>query len=63
MGKMMFLILWCKWMKECIGSTTTSVLVNDSHTDEFPLNNLFLVIELVGTSIWLLLIFSLLIIL
>lgn len=36
-GKMMFLNLWRKWMKECIGSTTTLILVNDSSTDEFSL--------------------------
>jgi len=36
MGKMAFPTLWRKWMKKCIG-TTTSVLVNDNPTDEFPL--------------------------
>jgi len=32
-----FLTLWQKWIKECIGTTTTSVLVNGSPTAEFPL--------------------------
>ena len=37
MYKMGFLVLWQKWIKECIGTATTSVLVNGSPTDEFPL--------------------------
>ena len=37
MCKMDFLFLWRKWIKECIGTATTSVLVNGSPTDEFPL--------------------------
>lgn len=37
MVKMGFPTLWHKWIKECIGTTTTSVLVNGSPTDEFPL--------------------------
>ena len=37
MGKMMFPTLWRKWTKECISTTTTSVLVNGSPTDEFSL--------------------------
>ena len=37
MGKMNFLTLWQKWMKECVGSATLSVLVNNNPTNEFPL--------------------------
>jgi len=37
MLKMGFPILWHKWIKECIGTATTSVLVNGSPTDEFSL--------------------------
>jgi hypothetical protein len=37
MGKMEFLPLWRKWMRECVCTTTASVLVNDSPTDEFSL--------------------------
>jgi len=37
MGRMSFPFLWRKWIKECISTATTSVLVNDSLTDEFPL--------------------------
>ena len=37
MGKMSFPILWRKWIKECVCTATASVLVNDSPTDEFPL--------------------------
>ena len=37
MSKMGFPSLWCKWMKECIGTATASVLVNGSPTDEFSL--------------------------
>lgn len=33
----LILVLWRKWMLECIGLTTTSVLVNGSSIDEFPL--------------------------
>ncbi|MCI48999.1 RNA-directed DNA polymerase (Reverse transcriptase), partial [Trifolium medium] len=29
--------LWRKWIKECICTATASVLVNESPTDEFPL--------------------------
>lgn len=35
--KMGFLTLWHKWISECIGTTSASVLVNGSPTDEFPL--------------------------
>jgi hypothetical protein len=35
MKKMNFPTLWRKWMSECVGTTTTSVLVNGSPTDEF----------------------------
>lgn len=37
MCKMVFSVLWRKWIKECVTTTTASVLVNDSPTDEFPL--------------------------
>jgi len=37
MSKMGFPLLWRKWIKECIGTTTASVLVNGSPTDEFSL--------------------------
>jgi len=37
MLKMGFPTLWRKWIKECVGTATTSVLVNGSPTDEFPL--------------------------
>ena len=32
-----FPVLWRKWIKECIGTATTLVLVNGSRTDEFKL--------------------------
>jgi len=35
MQKMNFLTLWRKWMSECIGTATASVLVNGCPTDEF----------------------------
>jgi len=34
---MSFLTLWRKWIKECVCTTTASILVNCSPTDEFPL--------------------------
>jgi len=37
MVKMGFPTLWHKWIKECVQTTTTSVLVNGSPTNEFPL--------------------------
>jgi len=37
MVKTGFPTLWRKWIKECIGTTTSSVLVNGSPTDEFSL--------------------------
>jgi len=37
MYKMGFPTLWRKWIKECVGTATTSVLVNGSPTDEFLL--------------------------
>ncbi|MCI35670.1 RNA-directed DNA polymerase (Reverse transcriptase), partial [Trifolium medium] len=37
MGRMSFPILWRKWIKECVCTTSASVLVNGSPTDEFPL--------------------------
>ncbi|PNX57874.1 cysteine-rich receptor-like protein kinase, partial [Trifolium pratense] len=37
MERMSFPILWRKWIRECVGTTTTSVLVNGCPTDEFPL--------------------------
>ncbi|GAU23450.1 hypothetical protein TSUD_331480 [Trifolium subterraneum] len=36
-GRMSFPNLWRKLIKECVGTTTTSVLVNGSPTKEFPL--------------------------
>ncbi|GAU48973.1 hypothetical protein TSUD_245640 [Trifolium subterraneum] len=36
-GRMGFPTLWRKWIKECICTATTSVLVNESPTDEFTL--------------------------
>jgi hypothetical protein len=38
MVKMRFPTLWRKWIKECIGTATASVLVNGSPTDEFSLH-------------------------
>lgn len=35
--KMMFPMLWRKWMKECYVTATISVLVNGSSSEEFPL--------------------------
>jgi len=37
MRKMGFPTLWRKWIKECIGTATASVLVNGSPTDDSPL--------------------------
>jgi len=37
MCKTGFPVLWQKWIKKCIGTATTSVLVNGSPTYEFPL--------------------------
>ena len=37
MLKIRFPTLWRKWITECIGTATTSVLVNGSPTDEFSL--------------------------
>jgi hypothetical protein len=34
---MAFSVLWWKWINECVGTATTSVLVNGSPTGEFPL--------------------------
>ena len=39
MLKMGFPTLWRKWIKECVGTATTSVLVNGSPTYEFSLGN------------------------
>jgi hypothetical protein len=36
MHKMNFPTLWRKWVSECVGSATTSVLVNGCPTEEFP---------------------------
>jgi len=37
MGKMCFPTLWRKWIKECVMTATTFVLVNGSPTNEFSL--------------------------
>ena len=37
MSKMVFPVLWRKWIKECVSTNTTSVIVNGSPTEEFPL--------------------------
>ena len=37
MSKMSFPVLWRKWIKECVTTTTASVLVKSSPIDEFPL--------------------------
>jgi len=34
---MSFLVLWRKWIRECVSTATASVLVNGSPADEFPL--------------------------
>jgi len=37
MSRMGFRTLWRKWIKECIGTASASVLMNGSPTTEFPL--------------------------
>jgi len=37
MGRMSFPALWRKWIRECVSTATTSVLVNGIPIDEFPL--------------------------
>jgi hypothetical protein len=37
MVKMNFPTLWRKWISDCVGSPTTSILVNGSPTEEFPM--------------------------
>jgi len=37
MHRMAFPVLWRKWIKECVTTTTASILVNGSPIDEFPL--------------------------
>jgi len=37
MANMNFPRLWRKWISECVGTTTSSVLVNGSPTDKFPI--------------------------
>ena len=37
MQKMAFLVLWRKWIKQCVTITTASIIVNGIPTDEFPL--------------------------
>jgi hypothetical protein len=38
MSRMEFPTLWRKWIKECVGTTSASVLVNGSLTSEFSLH-------------------------
>jgi len=38
MESMSFSVLWRKWIRECVGTATTSVLVNCCPTDEFHLH-------------------------
>ena len=38
MGRMSFPTLWRKWIRDCVCTTTTSVLVNGSPTEEFSLD-------------------------
>jgi len=38
MERMSFPVLWRKWIRECVGTATASVLVNGSPTDEFTLH-------------------------
>jgi len=38
MEKMSFPVLWRKWIRECVGTATASVLVNGCPTDEFCLH-------------------------
>jgi len=35
MGRMAFPTLWRKWVKECVSTTTASILVNGCPTEEF----------------------------
>jgi len=37
MNKMVFPLLWRKWIKECVSTASASILVNGSPTDEFYL--------------------------
>jgi len=37
MSIMAFLVLWRKWIKECVATAIASVLVDGSHTYEFTL--------------------------
>jgi len=37
MCEMTFPVLWRKWLKECVTTTTASILVNGSPIEEFPL--------------------------
>ena len=55
--RMPFLTLWRKWIKECVGIASTSVLVNGSPTEEFPMerglrqgDNLFPLLLFVGSG-------------
>jgi hypothetical protein len=36
MERMLFPVLWRKWIRKCVCTATTSVLVNGSPTEEFP---------------------------
>jgi len=37
LAKISFPVLWRKWIRECVNTAATYVLVNGSPTDEFPL--------------------------
>ena len=37
LGHVSFLVLWRKWIRKCVSTATTSILVNRSHTNEFML--------------------------
>ena len=44
MASMNFPTIWRKWIFECVGTVTTSVLVNGCPTDEFPIERALLLL-------------------